>query len=221
MERGIACDTSTSDRSRCRSCGGAATPLGSLRTRNPTSFHAPTTLWGTDRAVDGLMRIWEAVAVASIDTVSLAPGPEMMNSRCELPTRKNWKRPLWMPIDILRRTSPAEVWMPPIWWSSRRIPVAARTARTGCASPEKNRSRASPPNFSRPPPSAYASDSSRLNTASRTSVTSSAPTLPWRAKRSDIFVNPEMSTRTRDPSSSWAAGRPGSSMSHCNKSRGR
>ena len=33
-----------------------------------------------------------------------------------------------------------------------------------------------------------------------TSVTSSAPTLPCRARRSDILVNPETSTNTIEPS---------------------
>ena len=33
-----------------------------------------------------------------------------------------------------------------------------------------------------------------------TSTTSSAPTLPWRASRSDSFVNPEMSTKSKEPS---------------------
>ena len=35
---------------------------------------------------------------------------------------------------------------------------------------------------------------------STASVTSSAPSLPCRARRSDIFVNPEMSTKSSEPS---------------------
>jgi hypothetical protein len=49
---------------------------------------------------------------------------------------------------------------------------------------------------------AYATSSRRANTRFITSVTSSAPTLPFCASRSDMAVKPEMSTKTSVPSSS-------------------
>ena len=52
-----------------------------------------------------------------------------------------------------------------------------------------------------------------------TAVTVSAPALPNRARRSDMRVNPEMSTKTTEPSNSrWSA--PGLSSSHSLTTRG-
>ncbi len=39
-----------------------------------------------------------------MDTVVLAPGPVTISSRCDPPTRKKWKRPLWTPTDIRNDT---------------------------------------------------------------------------------------------------------------------
>jgi hypothetical protein len=64
----------------------------------------------------------------------------------------------------------------------------------------KRKSMASPPNLRRLAPYAYASGSKAPKVLAMTSETSSAPTRPWRASRSDILVNPEMSMKTIDPS---------------------
>ncbi len=57
----------------------------------------------------GSARISPAVAVDSISTVRLAAGPVTISSRCDSPTRKKWKEPLFTPTDIRRTTLPAVV----------------------------------------------------------------------------------------------------------------
>ena len=48
-------------------------------------------------AVSALSRISPASDAASISTVRVAAGPVTRSSRCDSPTRKNWKRPVWRP----------------------------------------------------------------------------------------------------------------------------
>ena len=144
----------------------------------------------------------------------------MMSSRWEFPTRKKWNVPLWTPTDIFKRMFPAEEEIAPIERSVLRIPAAARAPREEWSGPSNSSNSASPPNLIRPPPLPYATARSRPKTEARTSVTSSAPTFPLRARRSDIFVKPEMSTNTSVPSISRTVSF-GDSASHWIASRGR
>ncbi len=99
------------------------------------------------------------------------------------------------------------------------MPSAEPAARTAWSGPVKSRRSASPPNFRRPPPARYAISSSASKQVPIASVTSSAPTFPWRARRSDIFVNPEMSTNSSDPST-VCVGCPGAVSAHSTVIRG-
>ena len=212
---------SSSASPRCTGSAGIDTTSdGWRRSSSPSPFCAPRTSGGSASAVERLTRISPASAVFSINTVWLAAGPVTISSRWEEPTRKRWKTPLLTPTDIRSVTRPAEVSIRPIERSSLRIPNAARVARTAWSSSAKKSMSASPPNFTRLPPFSYATTRSRAKTDPRTSVTSSAPTLPWRASRSDIFVNPEMSTKTTEPSSSRTVV-PGVSFSQEISRRGR
>jgi hypothetical protein len=108
---------------------------------------------GRAAAVSRLTRISPAVAVDSMSTVRLAAGPVTMNSRCDSPTRKKWKVPLFTPTDIRRTTLPAVVSRRPTLRSVARIPWAAVAALAACPTPENQTRRASPPNFKRLPSS--------------------------------------------------------------------
>lgn len=84
----------------------------------------------------------------------------------------------------------------------------------------KRRTIASPPNLTRLPPTSHAALSSSENAAFRTSVTSSAPTLPLHASFSDIAVKPATSMNTALPSISRATVS-GSSFCHSTRTSGR
>ena len=145
--------------------------------------------------------IWPATAADSICTVFVADGPATTSSRWTFPRTKKSKSPLWTPTCIFSVVAPLDVWMRPMSRSSRRIPPAACAARPACSLPSKNRRSASPPNFSNEAPFPYATASNRVKMELMMSETSSAPSLPSRARRSDMAVNPEMSTKAIDPSS--------------------
>ncbi len=119
----------------------------------PSPLGCPSDLAGSAAAVSRLTRISPAVAVDSISTVRLAAGPVTMSSRCDSPTRKKWKEPVFTPTDIRRSTLPAVVSSRPTLRSVARIPWAAVAALWACPEPENQSRSASPPNFRRLPSS--------------------------------------------------------------------
>ncbi len=185
------------------SSGSDETPAGARASSLPAPSGGPSTRSGRAAAASALARISPALAVFSISTVRVAAGPATMSSLFELPTTKKWYVPVCMPTDMRSRTvPPAVVSIVPTSRRVRRIHTAERAARSRCPSPENQSSRASPPNFSRPPPFAYATASRAAKQEPIASVSSSAPSLPILASFSESAVNPEMSTKTMDPS--WA-----------------
>ncbi len=197
-----------------RRAGWEYLPAGSLLRRMASSLADPAYTGPTRSAVRGLIAISPAVAICSMRTVRVAPGPVITSSRWASPTRKRWNVPLWIPTDIRSDTNPAEVCRRlPIRRRRARIRCAARQARRAWSGPVNRRSTASPPHLRTPPPSSYAIDRSCVKQSSRTSLISSAPTLPRRASRSHIEVKPEMSTKASVPSGS-AYGVAGPARSH-------
>ena len=110
-------------------------------------------------AVSGLITISPASAVPSMATTVLAPGPVTMNSRCESPTRKKWKRPLWTPTDIRRETRCPSTVRRPTTRKSGACRWPAREARASMGLAGEDKRRASPPNLSSRPPLATAMSS--------------------------------------------------------------
>ena len=185
----------------------------------PGPFSSPSVCGSSNAAVSGLIRISPASDAASISTTRVDAGPVTRSSRCEPPTRKNWKRPEWRPACIFSVTDPAEVRGRPIARSVRRISNAALAARAVWSSPSYRSSSASPPNLSKPPPRPYATSSRAEKVAFMTSVTSSAPARPEFDSRSDIAVKPEMSMNASVPSCSTQRSS-GLFCSHSTVSRG-
>ena len=93
-----------------------------------------------------------------------------------------------------------------------RISTVASQACSGCPSPRKRKSSASPPNFSSSPPRVLAMRSIGPKTRFSVSTISSAPMRPRRESRSVRAVKPDTSAKTSVPSTtrdSW----PGTSSS--------
>ena len=175
---------------------------GRRRSRRPSPTASPARPGGSSAAVASLSMIWPALASTSISAHRLAAGPLMTSSRwiCGSPTRKKSNRPLCTPTDMRRLTPPADELVRPTVRSSLRMSAEARTARTACSSPVKRSSTASPPHFTRSPPSRRACASNAPKVASRMSLSSSEPTVPCRVSRLASAVKPEMSTNARVPS---------------------
>ena len=185
----------------------------------PGPHGAPTIRAGSVAASDGERTISPADAAFSIRSVVVTAGPATTGSRCERPARQSARVPLCTPIDIRSVVRAPGATTGPAARSARRIPTAVRSARSACASPSKNSSSASPPNFSRPPPFAYATASSEVNEVPIASLIRSAPSAPSRASRSDSFVKPLTSAKTSVPGSIATCG-PGASASARSATRG-
>ena len=103
---------------------------------------------------------------------------------------------------------------------SRCMSDAAPKARSGCRSPWNSSSRASPRNLRTSPPWRSATWIKPSNTAEIVSTSSSAPSRPRAARRSDSAVKPDTSAETSDPSSARRRDDAGPSL-HRRTSRGR
>ncbi len=170
-------------------------------------------------AVSALSRISPASEAASISTVRLAAGPVTRSSRCDSPTRKNWKRArveagVHLQLDRaggrLRAADRAE----------RAAHLERRPCRPRCvivAVVEQQQRVAA--ELEQAAALAYATASSAAKVAFITSVTSSAPARPRLERRSDIAVKPEMSMNASVPSTSRQCPL-GLSRSHSRVSRG-
>ena len=179
---------------------------GGAARRNASPFAGPTQEGSSRPARRSLMPISPASAIASIVTVSVAPGPAIRSSRCTLPAVKKSSVPVVIPMDIRSVTVPPETRSRPTRSIVLCISQAARAARGACSGPSKRRSNASPPHLSRPAPQSYASSRSAVKTPSSVSRISSAPIFPWRESRSVSAVKPEMSTKASEPSTvRWRA----------------
>ena len=102
--------------------GEGASPRGALRSSQPSPFAAPTHPPGRWSIVAGLSTISPAVAVPSISTTRVDPGPVTISSRWELPTRKKSNEPLCTPTDMRRLTRPPGVTSLPTVCRRLRIP---------------------------------------------------------------------------------------------------
>ena len=196
--------TSTSPSGSMLGVGGPGDGL--RRMSRAPSTAAPSTDASSSAAVSWLTSTWPAFASSSSSAVRLAAGPLTTSSRCSAgsPTRKKWKVPLCRPTDIRRFTRPADDWARPAVRSSVRMSTAARTARVAWSAPRNSSRTASPPHFTRSPPSRRAWASSALKTACRMSLSSSEPTAPCRVSRRARAVKPEMSTKAIVPSTARA-----------------
>ena len=175
---------------------------------------------GSCAAVAALTTISPGPAACSIRRAAEVAAPPTSGSRCDRPARKRCSEPEWIPIDIRRVTRAPGASIRPSRRSARRMPTADRHARSACCSPSNQTSSASPPNFSRPPPFAYATSSNEANDVLIAAPMCSAPSGPIRERRSESLVKPEMSANSRLPSSDWTRAS-GASVSWRSTIRGR
>ena len=169
------------------------------RGRAPSADGLPSQPSGTKLAVVGLSRICPRSAAASKSTVRDTAGPPTSSSRWPPSTSEKPNRPECAPCEMPSRTCRTEFVDQP-WATIERMRSIAATDRRAWSSSVNSTSSASPPNLTMSPPrSSHASIIWPKQRFSR-SVSSSAPSWPRPARRSESAVKPLMSADTRVPS---------------------
>src|ERR671923_2375616 len=200
--------TYSSSRSPATSGGGGTTLRegSSRRSRCAPARSSISQSPGTAAAVSVLTQISDAPARSSSSNTLVAAGPATISSRNGRSVRKTSTTSLWTPADIRSSTSPLVLRAAPISSIVHCMSDAAPHARAAWASPTNSRSSASPRNFSTSPPWRSAASIKRAKIPEIVRTSSSAPSRPFSARRSESAVKPEMSTDTSDPSRLRARG---------------
>src|ERR671923_254530 len=200
--------TYSSSRSPATSGGGGTTLRegSSRRSRCAPARSSISQSPGTAAAISVLTQISDAPARSSSSNTLVAAGPATISSRNGRPVRKTSTTSQWTPADIRSSTSPLVLRAAPISSIVHCMSDAAPHARAAWASPTNSRSSASPRNFSTSPPWRSAASIKRAKIPEIVRTSSSAPSRPFSARRSESAVKPEMSTDTSDPSRLRARG---------------